>query len=221
MHFFSFFRKSGTLPRITFGITVCDEEKELEKLLVQLMTFKKTEDQILVLQDVTNPHPGVSKLLRQYEGQVVLIQSRLDGDFSTFKNLLIEQATGDYLFQIDADEFLADYLVNNIHDYLLENRRYDCFVIPRINIVRGITPSHITQWGWDQNKDGYINFPDYQMRLFKLKGGKIRWRNAVHEVLMGFKRLRKMPAENYNFCLIHDKEIQRQEKQNKFYEDNF
>ncbi|MEJ5053006.1 glycosyltransferase [Sphingobacterium sp. MYb382] len=222
MRLFSFFVKPVSFPVISFGITVCNEYEELEKLLAQLLQFKQPKDQIVVLQDITEPNGEVTKVIEKYADRLVHIQAKLDGDFSSFKNNLITHANGDYLFQIDADELLADSLIHQIHDYLYENHQYDCFSIPRINIVRGITSSHLAQWSWSQNKEGYINFPDYQMRLFKINGKKkIRWTNKVHEVLVGFRRKKKLPIKDYSFCLIHDKAIKKQEKQNKFYEDNF
>jgi len=221
MHLFSFFRKKAAFPVLSFGVTVCNEEEELRKLLHQLLSQKKEEDQIIILQDVTNPHQGVSDLIEQYAEQIVHVKARLDGDFSTFKNNLIEHATGDYLFQIDADELLTDSLTDQIYTYLQKNSYYDCFSVPRINIVRNITPGHLAKWRWSQNKNGYINYPDYQMRLFKLKDRKIRWINKVHEVLTGYKSVKKLPAKDYSFCLIHDKQLQKQEEQNKFYKENF
>lgn len=221
MFLFSFFRKSVAIPAISFGVTVCNEQEELEKLLTQLLSVKKEKDQVIVLQDITNPHPGVTDVIARYAGEIIHLEAKLEGDFSNFKNKLIAQATGDYLFQIDADELLTDTLVEKLHRYLQKNSYYDCFCIPRLNSVKGITPAHFEQWNWTQNKDGYINFPDYQMRLFKLKGSKIHWMNKVHEVLIGFKRLKKLPIKGYSFCLIHDKKIKKQEQQNEFYEANF
>ena len=221
MFLFSFFRKPVAIPAISFGITVCNEQEELEKLLAQLITLKKEKDQVIVLQDSTNLHQGVSDVIARYAGEIVHIEAALDGDFSAFKNRLIEHASGDYLFQIDADELLTDALADKLHLYLKRNSYYDCFCVPRLNLVEGITPAHFEKWNWKQNKDGYINFPDYQMRLFKLKGKPIHWVNKVHEVLVGFQRLKKLPKRNYSFCLVHDKKIKKQERQNEFYETNF
>ena len=63
--------------------------------------------------------------------------------------------------------------------------------------------------------DGRVNFPDYQCRIFK-NVKRIKWKNKVHEVLTGFKTQAHLPA-NDEFCLIHIKDIERQEKQNALY----
>ena len=44
----------------------------------------------------------------------------------------------------------------------------------------------------------------------------IRWKNPVHEVLIGYKEHTFLPQEE-EFCFYHHKEIERQEKQNEFY----
>jgi len=61
-----------------------------------------------------------------------------------------------------------------------------------------------------------INWCDYQMRIWKKKP-EIKWRNKVHEVLEGHKTFSALPAQE-EFALYHPKTIERQEKQNEFYD---
>ena len=67
------------------------------------------------------------------------------------------------------------------------------------------------------NEKNYINYPDYQMRVFKLRKG-IHWVNKVHEVLTGYKKLKLLKADHFDFCLLHHKKIEKQIRQNKFYD---
>ena len=60
-----------------------------------------------------------------------------------------------------------------------------------------------------------INFSDPQMRIYR-NNGEIKWKNKVHEVLTGYKTLANLPTDEV-FCLIHDKTIDRQVKQNEYY----
>ena len=60
-----------------------------------------------------------------------------------------------------------------------------------------------------------INKWDYQTRIIK-KSHSIKWINKVHERLDGFKTYSTLPAQD-EFCLLHPKTIERQEKQNNFY----
>ena len=207
--------------KITYGITVCDENEELTQLLDSLHSLIEEEDEIIVLRDLGKTTPSVARTLNHfktlYNGQLKLVESYLNNDFASFKNQLLNEATGDYLFQIDADETLNPFLIENIKPILHINKDIDCFYIPRVNKVNGITEAHIQKWRWNVDEQGRINYPDCQMRLFKLNKG-IKWKNKVHEVLDGYKTITTLPYDTEDFCLYHYKSISKQEKQNKFYE---
>jgi hypothetical protein len=96
------------------------------------------------------------------------------------------------------------------------NKTVDVYRVPRINTVEGLTQEHIQKWGWRVDNKGWVNFPDYQWRIYK-NDPNIKWVNKVHEVLMGFKVMSDLPPEE-EYCLLHNKTIKRQEKQNKFYD---
>ena len=174
-------------------------------------------DEVVVLQDVTNKNDEVSTILDSYGNQIVRIEAALAGDFATFKNRLISAATKQYLFQIDADEIPKESLIKNLKKYLLKNEKSDAFNEPRINTLNGITPEFIQKWKWTVNDQGYINFPDYQMRILKLDKN-IQWKNRVHEQLVNFEYLKMMPSDSEEFCLVHAKEFEKQKFQNDFYD---
>jgi glycosyltransferase involved in cell wall biosynthesis len=129
---------------------------------------------------------------------------------------LTSLCNGDYIFQIDADELPNENLIAVLPDVLEENEEIDVFLIPRVNTVEGLTPEHITKWGWRVNDAGWVNWPDMQWRLWKNKP-EIKWVNKVHERLDGFKTYTAMPDVEY-FALYHPKTIQKQEKQNSYYD---
>ncbi|MNG71167.1 SPBc2 prophage-derived glycosyltransferase SunS [compost metagenome] len=210
--FFNIFQ----IPTITYGITVCNEVNELKKLLTILIPLISKNDEIIILQDVTNENKAVTDLIAQFKS-VRRIEAQLNGDFSAFKNTLIKMARKKYLFQIDADEYPQVGLIKGLKLFLWKNLQSDCFLVPRINIVDGITEQDLENWKWKKNEDGYINFPDFQTRILKLNG-KIQWKNKVHETLINYNKLKAMPTKNYDFCLIHKKEINRQRNQNAFYD---
>lgn len=207
--------------KITYGITVCDENEELYSLLDHLHSLIEEEDEIVVLRDLDKTKSTITHTLKHfkqvYNEQLIVIDARLNGDFATFKNQLLTWATGDYLFQIDADEIPNIFLIKHIKKVLEMNLDVDCYYVPRVNIVEGLTQQHINQWGWIVDDRSRINFPDPQMRILKLNKG-IKWRNKVHEVLDGYRNVATLPYEDEDFCLYHHKSITKQEKQNKFYE---
>ena len=207
--------------KISYGITVCDESEELFNLLSYLHDKIDENDEVIVLRDMGKTNHNVTKTIvhfhEKFKFQLKSADASLNGDFATFKNHLPTIATGDYLFQIDADEIPSEFLIENIKPILKVNSTIDCFYIPRVNKVSGLTPEHITKWGWRVDDQERINFPDPQMRLFKLNQG-IKWKNKVHEVLDGYKTNTILPYDTEDFCLYHIKSIKKQEQQNNFYE---
>ncbi len=91
----------------------------------------------------------------------------------------------------------------------------DVILTPRINTVEGLTQEHINKWSWNINKNNWINFPDYQWRIYR-NTQDIKWINKVHERLDGFKTYASLPSIE-EYCLYHHKDIKRQEKQNNYY----
>jgi glycosyltransferase involved in cell wall biosynthesis len=207
--------------KISYGVTVCDESEELFNLLSYLYDKIDENDEVIVLRDMSKTNNIVTKTIvhfhEKFKYQMISLDFSLNGDFATFKNKLIEHASGDYLFQIDADEIPHQFLIENIKPVLKVNSTIDCFYIPRVNKVEGITLEHIQKWRWNVDEEQRINFPDPQMRLFRL-GKDIKWKNKVHEVLEGQSTFSTLPYDTEDFCLYHIKSIEKQEKQNKFYE---
>jgi len=138
--------------KISYGITVCDEAEELDALLNFLLLNIDENDEVIVLRDKSKTTIEVTNLIVKYHGvfkhRMISLDFELNGDFATFKNNLIEHASGDYLFQIDADEILSQFLIENIKPILKVNYNTDCFYIPRVNKVNGLTPQHVEKWKW-------------------------------------------------------------------------
>ena len=202
--------------KISYAIPVCNEHEELKRLLEFLHQNIRENDEIVVQCDQGNTTPEVYEVLGTWQGgPLKVIEFPLKGDFASFKNNLKENCLGDWIFQIDADEWPDKYLISVLPSILEENLETDVFLVPRINEVIGIQQSHLGQWGWNMNDKGWINFPDYQTRILK-NTPEIKWHNKVHEVIKGHQKFAPLPA-NEEYCLWHPKEITRQEIQNKFY----
>jgi len=200
---------------LSYAITVCNEHEELNRLLYFLIKNIREGDEIIVQHDEENTTLEVFHVLNKYADRVKVIEYPLNGHFANFKNNLTKNCEGDYIYQIDADEMISTYVLDNL-PIIVEYNDVDVFKIPRINTVKGLTQEHIQKWNWNVNDKGWVNFPDYQWRVYK-NNGKIKWINKVHEVLTDYKTMSHLPAEE-QWCLIHNKTINRQEKQNKLYE---
>jgi hypothetical protein len=202
--------------KISYAITVCNELEEISRLLNFLHQHKRPEDEICVLLDKPKAsHQLIDELYYWSSKDIITLkESTFQGHFADWKNELNRMCSGDYIFQIDADELPNEELINALPD-ILSNLGSDVILTPRINIVEGITPQHIQMWGWKQNEKGWVQFPDYQWRIFR-NTPDIKWKNKIHEVLDGYKTYAYLPGfEEYS--LYHYKHISRQEKQNDFY----
>jgi len=203
------------MPTISYALSACNEYVELDRLLEQLTKHIRPEDEIVVQIDLMNVTEQVMIVLAKYHDKINNpISFDLNNDFAAFKNNLKENCSKDYIFQIDADEYLSDQLIENIHQILELNPTIEVYAIPRVNTVEGLTPEHIQKWGWNVNVDGWVNYPDYQTRILK-NSPEIKWVNRVHERLVGSKINIALPG---GYDIIHPKTIERQEKQNNFYD---
>ena len=200
--------------KISYAIPVCNEHIELEKLLSFLIKLIDKEDEIIVQCDKGNTTPEVYKVLNSLNQSY--IEFPLNGHFSNFKNNLKEHCTGDWIFQIDADELPHKSLITNLKSLLELNPTVEMFLVPRVNTVEGLTQEHINKWRWSVNEKGWVNWPDYQTRIIQ-NSPKIKWQNKVHEQIIGISTKGALPMEE-EWCLYHLKNIDRQEAQNQFYE---
>jgi len=145
---------------------------------------------------------------------ILLKESTFQGHFADWKNELNALCSRDWIFQIDADEYPNVYLIENL-PFILENNESDIILVPRVNTVKGITPQHVKAWGWKQNEKGWVQWPDNQWRIYK-NIPEIKWKNKLHEVLDGYNTYANLP-ELEEYALYHYKTIERQEKQNNYY----
>ena len=203
--------------KVCYKILTHNETDSLEKLLDFLFKNIKEQDHIIVVDDYSDA--PTRKILSKYveSNQYDYYQHNLDGDFSkqhNYANSLVREEF-DYIFCIDADETPNKWLIENIHE-ILESNDVDLIWLPRVNTVEGITEEHIQRWGWRVNEQGWVNFPDYQGRIYR-NDKSIYWVNPVHEVVEGAKKVSHFPPQE-EFCLYHPKDIERQEKQNELYE---
>ena len=207
--------------KISYAIPVCNEYIELEKLLSFLIKYIDKNDEIIVQCEQGNTTPEVYKVLDSFKAPVELkdplkvIEFPLNGHFSNFKNNLKEHCTGDWIFQIDADELPHESLITNLKSLLELNTTTEMLLVPRVNTVDGLTQEHVNKWRWNVNEKGWVNWPDYQTRIIQ-NSPKIKWQNKVHEQIIGISTKGALPMEE-EWCLYHPKHIDRQEAQNNFY----
>jgi hypothetical protein len=203
--------------KISYAITVCNEFVEIQKLIPFLLKHKRFEDEIVVLYDSKNGSKSIEQFLRakSINGEFSWHSGKFKGHFADWKNYLTSLCDGDWIFQIDADEIPHIKLIEHLPEIILSNPENEVIRVPRVNTVHGLTEEYIRQWGWNVNDRGWVNWPDFQWRIWK-NHPKIKWVNKVHEVLEGYGIYSELtPAEELS--LYHPKDIERQVKQNNYY----
>ena len=207
--------------KISYGITVHNEADELNKLLEILIHKTDKEDEIVICDDYSDDETQfvIQSWVQQYGHDdmkdIKVYQRKLEGDFSAQKNSVIENCSGDYIFHLDADEYPHEILLKQIKQ-ILEINDVDLVWLPRVNTVEGLTDEWANRWGWRVTENGWVNYPDYQSRVFK-NSEDIRWHNKVHERIFGVKTYAHLPPQE-ELSLYHPKTIDKQIQQNKFYE---
>jgi glycosyltransferase involved in cell wall biosynthesis len=203
---------------ISYTITVYNEAEELNLLLDYLLVNISKDDEVVIQSDSEKVTDEVEEIVSNYIdkfSKLVYVKFPLNNDFSEFKNNLKKYCSKKWIFNIDADEVPSDFLIQNLHLILNDNDGVEMILVPRWNVVEGITNEHIKKWNWKFDEEERINWPDYQTRIYR-NIENINWKNKVHERLEGFERYSAFPEER-EFSLLHFKTIDKQEKQNDFY----
>jgi len=136
--------------KISYGITCCNEYIELQTLVKAILLFKNHTDEVVILQDLDNGSSDVTKFCLELaeQNKIKFIQASLNKDFANFKNTLKNNCKADFIVFLDADEYVGTQIIENLPQIITLNPEIDVFLIPRINIVIGITNDHIKKWNW-------------------------------------------------------------------------
>lgn len=150
--------------KISYAITVCNEFEELMRLLNLLITNKRDEDEIIVQCDQGNTTPEVYQVLDQFCSKINVIEFPLKDNFAAFKNNLKKHCIGDWIIQLDSDEFLTIDFLQSLHLILQDNPTTEVFLLPRINTVDNLGLSHIQKWRWNvSKKENFIEEKEFDL----------------------------------------------------------
>jgi len=200
--------------KISYAILTHNEGNYIQELIPFLLKNKHVDDEIVIVDDYSDDQL-TKDILKKYKSDIILYYREFDGDASQ-KNYLNSICTGDYILQLDADELVSEWFIQALPTILENNQEVELFIMPRINTVNGLTQEWITKWNWRVNNKGWVNFPDWQMRLYK-NCEWINWDGLLHSKIIGAKQYAFFPEEE-EFCIIHLKELSRQVEQNTLYE---
>jgi len=147
------------MSRLTVTVIAWNEEERLRACLESVAWA----DEIVVVDAESTDKTAA--LAREFTDRVWV---RPWPGFAVQKNFALEQATGDWVLSLDADERVTPELARRIQRILAESAVADGYSIPRRNIF----------WGTWVRHGGL--YPDYQLRLFRRGAGRFV-EDAVHE----------------------------------------
>ena len=213
--------------KLSYLVTVHNETDTLIRLLERLVNHRLEGDEIVIIDDYSD-NPKTSKIITDCckNRDVFTYLHKLDNNYGEHKNYGNTRCTGDWVFQIDADENPSETLIFNIRDIIETNVNVELIYVPRINDFRGVTPEHAKQWGWKLTPSPFcqnrlvVNFPDFQSRIYKRVPDRIKWDRRLHEKIVGHDQYAFLPAEE-DLALYHDKTIETQVKTNLRYNQLF
>jgi glycosyltransferase involved in cell wall biosynthesis len=217
--------------KISYLVTCHNETDELGVLISKLKDHIESHspnDEVVILDDFSDNEETKKILANARSYGFTVVQHALNKNFAEHKNYGSKRCVGDYIVQLDADEYLSSELLQNMQELLRSNQTVELYRVPRVNIVRGATPQDAAMWGWHLGtiREHFGDLPivnwnhgDYQSRIYK-NSLKIQWQKPLHETIVGAVTVATLPKE-VEWAIIHDKTIQRQVSQNKFYNQNW
>ena len=180
--------------KLSYAIIVCNESKDLYALVSFLKRVKDPEDEINILLDTLHTTDTMRSVLEHFKDDIVLNERDFCGNFSDHRNFHLKKCTGDYIFVVDADEMPKEKLIIGIKDAIRESGA-DMIAIPRINIHPGFTKEWLDKYKFNVNEMDWINWPDYQGRVFKNDPEKIYYGNKLHGNVVGLEKPVSLQAD--------------------------
>jgi len=144
--------------RLSVTIATKNETANIQKC-IRTVSFA---DEIVIVDDLSTD--DTVERARDFGAKVISRDSR--GSFHENKNLAIEEASGEWILSIDADEIVTQELANSIQSALAQPK-VDGYLVDRHNYFLG---KWIKGCGW---------YPDYLLRLFRK--GKAWWPLEIHD----------------------------------------
>lgn len=210
----------------SFCFLVHNEGKDyLEKLFADMYKTLLDDEEIIICDDNSTDASTLEffeNTKKLNDGRIKFFKHSLNGDFAAHKNFLISKCSKEYIFLMDADEFLSLEQYENIRKFINTHKNTDMFALHRTNLLTGITPDDCDILEvFKPYRNRVINENTvqvvvncYQMRIWKNKKG-IHYVNKVHEVQTGFRNSQNVP-ENIA-SIMHIKSCSRQKAQADFY----
>jgi glycosyltransferase involved in cell wall biosynthesis len=170
--------------RLSVTVIALNEEENI----VPCLESVRFADEIIVVDSGSTDR--TLELARNFTGRIFTIDWQ---GFAGTKNFALDQATGDWVFSLDADERVPEGLRQEILKVIKADGPLAGYRIPRKNYVGGRWIKHL---GW---------YPDYTLRLFRRGRGRFKDREVHEEVeVEGKVGLLQTPLEHYSYRSLEE-----------------
>jgi len=165
--------------RLSVTVIALNEEANI----VPCLESVRFADEIVVVDSGSTDR--TLELARNFTDRIFITAWR---GFANTKNFALEQASGEWVFSLDADERVPEALRKEIIQVLQAGGPLAGYRVPRKNYVGGRWIRHL---GW---------YPDYTLRLFRRGQGLFREREVHEEVeVAGPVGFLHTPLEHYSY----------------------
>ena len=122
--------------KISYSMLTHNETDSLLKLIEFIVKHKDEKDEIVILDDYSDNEKTKEILDTMCSIHNITFEQRhLLKEYAGQKNQLKNMCTGDYIFNLDADELPNKWLMKNIKGILEANPTIDLYLVPRVNTV--------------------------------------------------------------------------------------
>ncbi len=148
--------------KLSVTLATYNEEKNLDRCL---KAVKNLADEIVIVDGKSSDK--TREIAKKYDAKITLVPNDPE-NFHTMKKKANDQASGDWILQLDADEVVTTELKREIKKTIEKNPRENGFWLPRANYFLG---RFLKKGG---------AYPDYTLRLYRKGKGNLPAKN-VHE----------------------------------------
>lgn len=173
------------MNKLTAVIITKNEEKKINRCLASL---KNVADEIVVIDDISTD--ATVEICKRFGAKVFINESK--GNFDRQRNIGIENASGEWILQMDADEIIPEASGKRIREKISSPDNYAAFRLRRKNFFIG---KPLSLFGED----------NYAVKLFK-KGKASYIGKSVHETLQidGLTGTLPVEIEHYPYNSIRE-----------------
>jgi hypothetical protein len=164
---------------ISYTVVVQDELNDVKRLHHTIGVCKKPQDESIAVHLYREDHEmndPVHVEIKEYlmNNFDTYCNYKNDNDITHLKNYVCDLATKDYVFLLDANEFLTAQTLALWNNVIKNEPEYDIFWTPRVNIDDTMSQKEKEErYGLKLNERGWINWPDNQPRIIRKSAGLI------------------------------------------------